>query len=156
MDITVLIITRNRSKLLQRAIVSVRNQCFCGNIKILIGIDDCQSTLAFLKENYLIDQTISWFYSERLKDDLSGPSRLGYLRNLSVEYANTEWVSFLDDDNELEIFHYSELMRCASLNNSEAGDMYSEVIGRLHHSIIKYHHLNTGLFRNSNSPVVLC
>lgn len=127
MDITVLIITRNRSKLLQRAIVSVRNQCFCGNIKILIGIDDCQSTLAFLKENYLIDQTISWFYSERLKDDLSGPSRLGYLRNLSVEYANTEWVSFLDDDNELEIFHYSELMRCASLNNSEAVHCYRQL-----------------------------
>ncbi|HQW70592.1 MAG: glycosyltransferase family 2 protein [Saprospiraceae bacterium] len=127
MNITVLIITRNRIKLLQRAITSVKKQCFSGNIKTLICIDDCPSTLLFLKESFGSDQTVSWFYSKRLKDDISGPSRLAHLRNFSVEYADTEWISFLDDDNELELFHYSELMRCASINKSEAVHCYRQL-----------------------------
>lgn len=125
--ITVIIITRKRTQLLKRAIASVKKQCFCNSINILIFIDDCLETLRFLDEEHQEDKLISWNYQKRKDSDISGPSHSAYLRNLAVESAKTEWVSFLDDDNELEVFHFAELMRCAVINDVEAVHCYRQL-----------------------------
>lgn len=127
MEITVIIITRKRTKLLKKAIASIKSQCFQGKIKTLVFIDDCSETLNFLEVEYSGDNTISWSYQERKSGDISGPSHSAYLRNLAVESANSEWVSFLDDDNEFESFHYAELMRCALINQVEAVHCYRQL-----------------------------
>ncbi|MBS1683193.1 MAG: glycosyltransferase family 2 protein [Bacteroidetes bacterium] len=127
MDITVLIITRKRSNLLKRAIASIKSQCFGGTIKILVFVDDCVETLKFLEQEYYADEKISWHFQSRGAEEKSGPARSAYLRNLAVESANSEWVSFLDDDNEFEPFHYSELMRCALINKADAVYCYRQL-----------------------------
>ncbi len=125
--ITVIVITRKRTELLKRAIASVKKQCFDNSICISIFIDDCLETLKFLEEKYHNDTLISWSYQKRKESDISGPSHSAYLRNLAVESVETEWVSFLDDDNEFETFHFSELMRCAVINEVEAVHSYRQL-----------------------------
>lgn len=120
MEITVIIITRQRSKLLKRAINSIKSQCFPGKLATLIFIDDCSETSSFLENEYLSDNSITWVNIKRKKEDISGPSHSAYLRNKAVESSKTEWIAFLDDDNEFEPFHFAELKRCAIKNNVEA------------------------------------
>lgn len=127
MNITFLIITRKRTGLLKRAIASIKGQNFGGNIKILILIDDCIETFNFLEKEYSYDVNISWHLNDRKISEKSGPARAAYLRNIAVKEAESEWVSFLDDDNELEPFHVSELCRCAMLNNAEAVYCYRQL-----------------------------
>ncbi len=127
MELTVIIITRKRSKLLKRAIDSIKSQCFSGTIKTLVFVDDCSETINFLQNEYSGDPTISWRNINRKAEDISGPSHSAYLRNAAVECANTDWIAYLDDDNEFESFHFAELVRCAVLNSVEAVHCYRQL-----------------------------
>ncbi|MBN1468107.1 MAG: glycosyltransferase family 2 protein [Fusobacteriaceae bacterium] len=129
-EITVLTVTRNRCEYLKRAIETVRNQSYQGKISHLIIIDDCEKTLKYLEENYENYHLIKWIYAKRMKGDCSGPVLLAKLRNYAVDMAETEWVSFLDDDNEFEVEHYQKLMEFADSKKAEAVHCFRKILYR--------------------------
>ena len=99
--------------LLERAIESVRRQDWTnGKLNHLIIIDDCDETADWLKEKK--HKSVTWRLARRGREDASGPSRLARLRNMAWELAGTDWVAFLDDDNEFEPQHIRTLLDCAS------------------------------------------
>lgn len=127
MNITVIIVTRKRFTLLDRAIASINQQDFDGKVKILIFIDDCSKTKRCLEKNYTQKDNFKWIFCPRRTGEKSGAVRLAYLRNRAIEASDTTWISFLDDDNEFESYHLSSLMHYALENNSEAIHSYRKL-----------------------------
>lgn len=128
--ITVITVTSNRVNLLERAIKSVKNQTINSKIHHFIYIDDCPKTLKYLEKHYLDDSSISWFYYKRNENDISGPALLARLRNDAVNRSNSEWLSYLDDDNEFESDHLEKLYEFATKNNYEAVHSHVKVFTR--------------------------
>jgi len=119
-SITVLTLTKSRPSLVQRCIKSVRNQDYVGEVRHLILIDDCPETYSTLQQYDQPSDRVIWFLRPRSSEEQSGPEHLARLRNLLVRMAETEWITFLDDDNEYEPYHLRLLMECAHQTGSPA------------------------------------
>ena len=107
--ITIITITRGRPSLLRRAIKSVKDQIFNGEIQHLIIVDACTRTQDFLVKNFKRSPQLEWILFERGSQDVSGPNRLARLRNIAVHSSKYEMIAFLDDDNVFECNHLSSL-----------------------------------------------
>ena len=83
-------------------------------------VDDCEKTAAFLNESYSQSGNLIWKMVPRDPGERSGPWRLGKLRNLAVEITATDWLSFLDDDNEFEPNHIRSLIECGKRTGCRA------------------------------------
>lgn len=112
--VTVATITRGRPDLLLRAIRSLAAQDYQGSITHRILVDDCAATASMLEE---LQGASSYAFVSRSvhrnATDMNGPARLARLRNVAVHEATTDYIAFLDDDNELEEAHISSLVECA-------------------------------------------
>ncbi|KOR33452.1 hypothetical protein TI05_00980 [Achromatium sp. WMS3] len=125
--ITVLTVTRQRPELLQRAIRSVNQQDYAGKVHHLILIDDCMDTYAMLTQYHSTNNNLSCFLRARSSIEASGPEHLAKLRNLMGRMAETQWICFLDDDNEYESHHLRKLVECAHQTNSLAVHSWMQV-----------------------------
>ncbi len=126
--VTVITITRRRVALLKRAIQSVRRQdCYSVKLRHLILVDACQETADWLAESLRDDGRVSWELVRRLPHEVSGPSRLARLRNWACKLASSDWISFLDDDNEFEPNHIRTLIACADATGSAAVHSYRKL-----------------------------
>jgi glycosyltransferase involved in cell wall biosynthesis len=119
-SITVLTLTKGRPNLVRRCIKSVRQQDYEGEVRHLILIDDCPDTYGTLQQDEQPSDKVRWFLRPRSSGEQSGPEHLAQLRNLLVRMAETEWITFLDDDNEYEPYHLRRLMECARQTGSPA------------------------------------
>lgn len=128
--VTVITVTRNRSKFLKRAIDSVKNQDYQGKIHHFIYIDDCKETIDFLTKNYCDDDDISWYYYKRKETDVSGPVLLASLRNDSIGRTDGQWLSYLDDDNVFHTDHIRKLYEFAKQNNYNAVHSHIRMFNR--------------------------
>ena len=125
---TVVTVTRRRVHLLGRAIDSVKRQDWNGGIlRHLILVDDCRETAEWLSEHVNDDGHVDWKLIERQSGESSGPARLARLRNLACELAESEWIAFLDDDNEFEPQHIRTLVACAAAYSSAAVHSYRKL-----------------------------
>lgn len=128
--VTVLTLTRQRPRELARAVVSVRGQDHAGKVEHLIIIDDDPASEETLRQLGPSEpgRTLRWHLQSRPKMDaptaLRGRDavypRLARLLNWGVAHANSEWIAFLDDDNEYEPDHLSSLMECARIHSCHA------------------------------------
>ncbi len=125
--ITVLTVTRHRPELLQRAIHSVSQQDYEGEVQHLILIDDCMDTYAMLKQHYGSNDNLNCFLRARSLTETSGPEHLARLRNLMGRMAETQWICFLDDDNEYEPHHLRQLVECAHRTGSLAVHSWMQI-----------------------------
>jgi glycosyltransferase involved in cell wall biosynthesis len=126
--ITVLTVTRQRPDLLQRAIHSVSQQEYDGKIQHLILIDGCMDTYAMLDLHHKPSEKLIWFLRVRSPTELSGPEHLAKLRNLMGRMAETQWICFLDDDNEYELNHLRQLVECANKTGSPAVHSWMQIL----------------------------
>lgn len=124
--ITIVTITKGRPKLLRRAISSVKEQTY-PNIRHYIVIDDCEETLRMLQDNYVDDPGIYWQRFWRSRIDKDGPNILAKLRTNAIHSIDTEWFSFLDDDNEFYPEHIEKLYRFAQTKKCKAVHSFREV-----------------------------
>lgn len=125
---TVVTVTRRRVNLLERAIDSVQRQDWDGGIlRHLILVDDCMETAEWLSNHVRGDGRLCWKLMERQPGESSGPSRLAKLRNLACRLTQSEWVAFLDDDNEFEPQHIRTLVACAAERSSPAVHSYRKL-----------------------------
>jgi glycosyltransferase involved in cell wall biosynthesis len=89
--VTAVIPTRNRPELLKRAIASVRAQT-CDQIEIVVVIDGPdEATNAALRA--MADERLRFI---ALGERVGGSDA----RNIGVQNARSEWIAFLDDDDE--------------------------------------------------------
>lgn len=127
-SITVITVTRGRPQLLRRAMASLRTQDYKGLIKHNLLIDDCQMTAAAMNsstDGY--SGLFRWQLISRTDRDHDGPARLAQLRNLGVREANSDYVAFLDDDNEIEHSHLSSLVDCAMRTGCRAVHSWRQI-----------------------------
>ncbi len=126
--VTIVTVTRRRVSLLARAIHSVARQDWRkGTLKHLIIVDDCQETAEWLSNRVRGQSNIVWRLVERQSDESSGPSRLARLRNMAGRLADSQWIAFLDDDNEFEPQHVRTLLACAKERSCPAVHSYRKL-----------------------------
>jgi hypothetical protein len=113
--ITIATLSRGRLASLPRALLSVANQDGVSDVTSLVLIDECQETQDYLTRGPLPIRDLQAHYVERSTGAEPKPisSRLAGLRNLAVDLCRTEWIAFLDDDNEYESNHLQSLLQCA-------------------------------------------
>ena len=90
--ITIILTTYNRVILLERAIKSVLNQT-CDEFKLLIVDDGSTDKTNEMVKKYLKNPRIKYIYKKN-----GGQSSA---RNLGIKIAESDYVMFLDDDDEL-------------------------------------------------------
>jgi len=89
--VTAVIPTRNRPELLKRAIASVFAQT-CDQIKIIVVVDGPdETTNAYLRS--IADERLHFI---SLSESVGGSEA----RNIGARNAQSEWIGFLDDDDE--------------------------------------------------------
>ena len=130
-SITVVTLTNNRIQFLLRAIESVNKQNYYGRITHLILIDDCEATRKFLEENkFTSNHDFQWKYIKRDTDHQHISSRLSRIRNIGINLARSNWICFLDDDNEFEPDHLSSLVKCATRTGCQAVYSWERIFWR--------------------------
>lgn len=126
-SITVITVTRGRPDMLVRAIYSVKQQDFKGAIKHLILIDGCDKTKKFLDDSFCRTEQLEWIVYHRRNGEMSGPSRLGYLRNSAIQITKSDNIAFLDDDNIFESNHISSLVNVYQKSSFDAVHSYRQL-----------------------------
>lgn len=129
-DVTVITVTRERPKMLKRAIASIFHQQCCFKINHLILIDDCQDTKKMLEKHNFSNSHLLWKYMPRKASEYSGPGRSAVLRNHGVQISKSRWISFLDDDNEYEKNHIQTLIDCILESGAFVAHSYLKVFYR--------------------------
>lgn len=129
-SITVITITRNRPKLLKRAIASVQKQKCCCTFKHLVLVDDCEKTQRMLKKNPYTYSNFTWHFMPRLSWERSGPGRSSRLRNHGVKITDSQWICFLDDDNEWKENHLQELIDCLHETGFRAAHSHMIIVNK--------------------------
>jgi glycosyltransferase involved in cell wall biosynthesis len=79
-------------------------------------IDACEDSLEWfskMEKEKQLPNYLRWEYCPRNSEDVSGPGRSSILRNYGVKTCKTDWISFLDDDNEFESNHIETLLEVA-------------------------------------------
>jgi glycosyltransferase involved in cell wall biosynthesis len=125
-QITVITPTRGRPQLLRRAIASVQAQTVNARVFHSIVIDSCEETLAFLAAEELPDN-VRFELIPRSHAETTGPARAARLRNHAIRRARSDWVAFLDDDNEYRPSHLAELLAFARSRSCHAVHSYREL-----------------------------
>ena len=109
--ISVVIPTKNRAKLLPRALESARGQTY-QNLEILVVSDGSQD-----ETDEIMAQKEA--QGENIRYLSYFPGRGGnYARNMGIRAARGEWVAFLDDDDE---WHPDKLQKQMQLAQSNPG-----------------------------------
>ncbi len=93
-QITVIIPTYNRAKVLPRAIKSIQEQTFKDWLLIIVDDKSTDNTSAVLHQAALADKRISYHILDKNKGANSA-------RNKGVELSKTELIAFLDSDDEM-------------------------------------------------------
>jgi glycosyltransferase involved in cell wall biosynthesis len=127
-DVTVVTLTRERPRLLRRAIASVAAQRCDAVVRHQVIIDDCTDTLQMLELATDLPPGVSWTAVRRRIEDEPKILRISRLRNLGVRLARSEWIAFLDDDNEWTVEHLATLLECASRDNVRAAHSYMQML----------------------------
>ena len=116
---TVIILTRDREMLLRRALRSVRRQKCVIDLQVLILNNG--ATLKFDPKCELgnIPNSVVTINGELL-DKMLPIQRVSHLRNFAVSCVGTDFLSFLDDDNEWEPDHLCSLFQLIRQTGSVA------------------------------------
>lgn len=127
-SITVITITRGRPVLLRRAIASLGTQEYAGQVAHMIVVDDCPPTAMMLATMAFSPPSMfEWRLAKRAHADLDGPARLARLRNMAVRMATSDYVAFLDDDNEFTPNHLSSLTACIQATGCRAAHSWRQI-----------------------------
>lgn len=127
--ISVVTLTRGRLSQLRRAMHSVRSQDYQGSLEHVIVVDDDAQTFeavdcgartsAYSVVPLLVPRPTA-DAGLPADGDASVYPRLARLLNMGIRRASSPWIAFLDDDNEYEPGHLSDLRRFAEDSGSPA------------------------------------
>lgn len=114
--LSIIVPTFKRPTLLKKAVKSIQEQDF-KDLEIIISDDNSDDeTAEFVKKMQKEDERIRYFLNGKYKQGPNGN------KNNGLDHTNGEFISFLDDDDELLPFALSTLMQ-------KANDGYSHILG---------------------------
>lgn len=126
--VAVVTATRGRPDTLMRTIDSVSSQC-CDHVAAhLVLVDDCDDTWTQLRRH--LPSHVWARMVRRSTEDVTGPVRLGHLRDVGASLAKTQWLAFIDDDNEWEHDHLHSLLDVARKADVSAAHSWQRVTNR--------------------------
>ena len=125
-QVTVVTMTRGRPSLLLEAINSVNQQCCAHVAEHLVLVDECEVTWRSLARD-LPDSIKPWWVS-RGDGELTGPRRLGRLRDIGARLARSPWLAFIDDDDLWLPTHLHSLLQTAASTGCEAVHCWRQVV----------------------------
>jgi glycosyltransferase involved in cell wall biosynthesis len=111
----VITITRDRGEPLLRAVESVTCQTYGGRIEHIIVGDESQalrslsSSIRARQPNAVISHVTTSKHYDKF-NPIFIPSRLGFLRNVGISLANSDYICYLDDDNTFASDHVASLV----------------------------------------------
>lgn len=111
MLISVIIPTNNRSKELQRAILSVLNQTH-QDFEVLVVDDHSEENIQQVVESFT-DHRIKYFKSDKT------PSNANVCRNIGLRNANGEYIAMLDSDDEWMNNHLESKLKYLLEHNAD-------------------------------------
>jgi glycosyltransferase involved in cell wall biosynthesis len=120
--ITVVVPAFNRGKLIARALKSIANQTYT-NFKCIV-VDDCSvdDTELVIREFIRLSKNGEKFEYHKLPNN----SGACVARNVGIELANSEWISFLDSDDEWCPDMLGDQLECLN-KNPRARCSYSRI-----------------------------
>jgi glycosyltransferase involved in cell wall biosynthesis len=132
--VSVIIPTYSRSLFLTRAVESVLNQTW-SNIEIIV-VDDNGENTQFQKETESVLTKyfhLSNFYYLKHSINKNGSAA----RNTGIKFCKGEYVTFLDDDDELFLDKIEKQIEVLSKKNDSFGGVYSGVQIRFGDKVLK-------------------
>ncbi len=114
--VSIIIRTKDRPKLLTRALQSIAGQTYRPIEVVLVNDGGCDLEIADLK-SILRDVSLNYIRLEK-------NTGRGHAGNVGIEYAGGDYIGFLDDDDELYPEHVSVL--CNFLKGSDYKVVYSD------------------------------
>lgn len=126
--ISTVILTRDRRESLAAAVRSVARQNRVKSRVVIVGdeVSDWDGTMELVRS---IDATaIGRNVARRPYPSVS--ARLSALRNAGVREFASDWVSFLDDDNEYAPEHLERLALAAGRSGSDAAHSWRRILNR--------------------------
>ncbi|MCQ2014188.1 glycosyltransferase family 2 protein [Clostridium butyricum] len=110
--ISVIMVTYNREKLVERALNSVINQTFKEFELLLVNNGSTDNTLSVCEKYRNEDDRIKLYNIEKNKGS-------AYARNYAINYVNTEYLLIVDDDDYCEPKMFEHLYNMIVENNAD-------------------------------------
>lgn len=122
-DVSVIITTYNAQDTIKRAILSVLDSINKSKIEIIV-VDDCsKDNTKDIVESIVKEHDNIIFI--KLKENNGSPSKP---RNIGIEKATGQYVTFLDDDDEINVDNLLNMVNYAKMNNLDCIKGYLKVI----------------------------
>jgi glycosyltransferase involved in cell wall biosynthesis len=100
MNISILIITHKRPKLLQKCLESIHDAHKSFKVQIIILFNGDRKNYQEYKEKSFPNDNTQIIYTNKKKN--------GEARNLAINNSKSDWICFLDDDVEIPINYFDE------------------------------------------------
>ncbi|MDP3034346.1 MAG: glycosyltransferase [Methanobacteriaceae archaeon] len=122
-DISIIITTYNAKKTIRNTILSVLNDLYKDKIEIII-VDDYSSdeTVSIVADFEKSHANIKFI---KLNNNSGGPSKP---RNIGISNANGHYITFLDDDDKLNMENLLNMVNYAKMNDLDCIKGYIKVI----------------------------
>lgn len=122
-DISIIITTYNAKKTIRNTILSVLNDLYKDKIEIII-VDDYSSdeTVSIVEDFEKSHANIKFI---KLNNNSGGPSKP---RNIGISNANGHYITFLDDDDKLNMENLLNMVNYAKMNDLDCIKGYIKVI----------------------------
>lgn len=124
---TTLVITVSRQDFLRDAFLSVQNQIF-KEFDIVIIVDTHSDDNILPYTTQLVNELLLEWKGHILIKDVKGNGSAGFIRNIGFELAQSEWIIYLDDDDELR---NDAMLIMENYTNKYGNALYSSGIYRI-------------------------
>jgi glycosyltransferase involved in cell wall biosynthesis len=109
--ISVIIPLYNAEKYIEQTLGSIQKQTYTNFEVLLIDDGSIDKTAEICKRYSASDPRIKYVHKDN--------GGVGSARNLGIEKASGEWISFIDGDDEIVPQYFEELLRCAQQEHSK-------------------------------------
>lgn len=122
-DISLIVTTYNAEKTIKNALLSVLSDLFKDKVEVIV-VDDCSSdkTVSIIEDLILKHDNLKIIQLEKNSGSPSKP------RNIGINNAKGEYITFLDDDDEINLRNLLYMVEYAKFNDLDCIKGYIKVI----------------------------
>lgn len=122
-DISIIVTTYNAEKTIKNALLSVLSDLFKDKVEVIV-VDDCSSdnTVSIIEDLILKHDNLKIIQLEKNSGSPSKP------RNIGINNANGEYITFLDDDDEINLRNLLDMVEYAKINDLDFVKGYLRIV----------------------------
>lgn len=122
-EVSVIITTYNAQKTIKKAILSCLNDFYRDKVEVIV-VDDCSTdhTVPMVENIKKQHHNLKLIKLEKNSGSPSKP------RNVGINLANGKYVTFLDDDDEMQVDNLFNMVHYANMNDLDCIKGYTKVV----------------------------